>query len=58
MFQECDFESIVKPRMLNAGPNHLSRIEIGEEPNRLEEGLTYAQLFVVHVADDHLVDVS
>jgi len=39
LFQEYDFEVIVKPRRLNASLYHLSRIEIGEEPNRLEEGL-------------------
>jgi hypothetical protein len=29
LFQEYDFEIIVKPRKLNAGPNHLSRITNG-----------------------------
>ena len=41
---------IVKPGRLNAGPNHLLRIEIGEEPSNLEEGLPDAQLFAVSVA--------
>lgn len=57
LFQEYDFEVIVKPRRLNAGPNHLSRIEIGEEPNSLEEGPPNVQLFVVHIADDHFSDI-
>ena len=30
IFQEFDFEIIVKLGCLNAGPNHLSQIEIGE----------------------------
>lgn len=55
--QEYDFEVIMKPRRLNAGPGHLSQIEIGEEPNNLEEGLPDAQLFVVRVADDHFADI-
>ena len=39
LFQEYDFEVVVKPRCLNVGPNHLSQIETGEEPTNLEEGL-------------------
>jgi len=42
LFQEYDFEVIVKPGHLNVGPNHLSRIETGEEPTNLEEGLPIA----------------
>lgn len=42
---------------LNAGPYHLSRIEIGEEPSSLEEGLSNVQLFLVRVGDDHFVDI-
>ena len=38
LFQEYDFEVIVKPGQLNAGPDHLSHIEKGEEPTNLEEG--------------------
>ena len=41
---------------LNAGPDHLSRIETSEEPSSLEEGLSNAELFVVHVADYHFAD--
>ena len=32
LFREFDFEVIVKPRKLNAGPDHLSRVTNGEEP--------------------------
>jgi len=39
LFQGYDFEVIVKPGRLNMGPDHLSRIEIGEEPTSLEEVL-------------------
>lgn len=38
---------------LNAGPNHLLRIEIGKEPNKAEEGFPDAHLFKVCLADDH-----
>lgn len=57
LFQEYDFEVIMKLGRLNVGPNHLSQIETGEEPNNLEEGFLDAQLFMVHVADDHFVDI-
>ena len=57
LFQEYDFEVIVKPGCLNAGPDHLSQIENGEEPTNLEEGLPDAQLYVVHVADGHFEDI-
>lgn len=39
LFQEHDFEVIVNLGRLNAGLDHLSRIEIGEEPTNLQEGL-------------------
>ena len=57
LFQEYDFESIVKLGRLNSRPDHLSHIETGEEPTNLEEGLPDAQLFAVHVADKHFADI-
>ena len=42
-----------KPGQLNASLNHLSRIENGEEPTNIEDGLPYAQLFHVEIADDY-----
>lgn len=53
LFQEYDFEVILKPAALNVGPDHLSWIETGEEPNNIEEWFPDVQLFVVHVVDDH-----
>ena len=38
LFQEFDFEIIVNPGRFNVGPNHLSRIEMGEETTNIEEG--------------------
>ena len=37
LFQEYDFEIIVKPRRMNKGHDHLSRLERGEEPISLED---------------------
>lgn len=47
MFQEYDFEVVVKHGCLNAGPDHLSHIETGEEPTSMEEELPDAQLFAM-----------
>lgn len=47
----------MKPGRLNAGLDHLSRIETREEPNNLEEGMLDAQLFMVHVANNHFADI-
>ena len=57
LFQEYDFEIIVKPGRLNAGPNHLSRIETGKEPTKLEDNLLDAQLFSIQIADDYFRDI-
>jgi hypothetical protein len=37
LFQEFDFEVIVKTRKLNAGPDHLSRVTNGKETMNLED---------------------
>jgi len=57
LFKEYDFEVVVKPRRLNAGPDHLSRIKTGEEPTNLEEGLPNTHLFAVRVTDGHFEDI-
>jgi len=57
LFQEYDFEVVVKPRWLNVGPDHLSRTEIGEEPTNLEEWLPDAHLFTVCVVDGNFEDI-
>ena len=38
-------------------PDQLTRIETGEEPTSLEEGLPDAQLFVVHLVDGQFEDI-
>ena len=53
LFEEFDFEIIVNPSHLNAIPDHLSRIEIGEEPTNIEDGLPDAQLLRVEMIDDY-----
>ena len=44
---------MAKPVQLNSGPNHLSRLESGEEPGNLDDSLPDAQLFVVNMFNDH-----
>ena len=39
LFQEYDFEIVVKPGRMNKGPNHLSKFEHGEEPTSLKDTL-------------------
>eukprot|EP00253_Pinus_taeda_P022867 PITA_22867 len=38
-------------------PDHLSCIEIGEEATNFDEGLPDAQIFVVHMANNHFADI-
>ena len=52
LFQEFEFEVIIKPSWLNVGPDHLSRIEIGEETTSLEDNFPNVQLFAIHMMDD------
>ena len=42
---------------LNVGPDHLSRLESGEEPNSLEDHLPDAQLFAIQIAYDYFKDI-
>jgi hypothetical protein len=57
LFQEYDFEIIVKPGKINKGPDHLLRLEHGEEPTILEDTLPYAQLLTVINIDDHFANI-
>ena len=51
------FEIIVKPGRLNAGPDHLSRLESSEEPISLEDCLSNVQLFSIQIVDDQFPDI-
>ena len=57
LFQEFYFQIIMKAGHLNVGPDHLSRIETGEKPTNIEDGLPDAQLFWVDMADDHYAPI-
>jgi len=47
LFQEYDFEIMVKPGRMNKGLDHLSRLVHGEEPTSLEDTLLDAQLISI-----------
>jgi hypothetical protein len=53
LFQEYDFEVIVKLGKLNAGPDHLSCILTGEDAGNLDDNFPDAQLFAVRMVDDY-----
>jgi len=57
LFQEYDFEVVVKLGRLNALPDHLSQIETREVPTNLEEGLPDTQLYVMRIVDGHFEDI-
>jgi hypothetical protein len=52
LFQEYDFEVVVKPGKLNAGMDHLSHILSGEDAGNLDHSLPNAHLFTVNMVDD------
>jgi hypothetical protein len=57
LFQEYDFEIMVKPGRMNRGPDHLYRLEHGEEPTSLDDILPDAQLLVIIKVDDHFTEI-
>jgi hypothetical protein len=57
LFQEYDFEVVVKPGKLNAGPDHLSCILSGEYARNLDENFPYAQVFAVKMVDDYFLEI-
>jgi hypothetical protein len=57
LFQEYDFEIVVKSGRMNKGPEHLSRLEHGEEPTNLEDTLLDAQFLSIRKIDDHFTEI-
>jgi hypothetical protein len=57
LFQEYDFEILVKPGRMNKGLDYLSRLEHGEEPTSLEDTLPDAQYLAIRKIDDHFVEI-
>jgi hypothetical protein len=57
LFQEYDFEVVVKLGKLNTRPNHLSHILSGEDAENLNDSLPDAQLFAIKMVDDYFSDI-
>jgi hypothetical protein len=57
LFQEYDFEIVVKPGRMNKGPDHLSTLEHGEEPPSLEYTLPNSQFLTIINFDDHFTEI-
>ena len=57
LFQEYEFEVVVKLGKLNVGPYHLSHILSGEDACNLDDNFLDAQLFVVNMVDDYFSDI-
>jgi hypothetical protein len=57
LFQEYDFEIVVKLGIMKKGLDHFSRLEHGEEPTSLEDTLSYAQLLAIGKVDDHFIEI-
>jgi hypothetical protein len=48
---------VVKPRRMNKGPDHFSRLEHGEEPTNLEDTLPDGQFLAIRKIDDHFTEI-
>ena len=57
LFQEFDFEVVVKHGRLNARPDHLSRITNAEEPSNLEDNFLDVELFLVQIVAEYFYDI-
>ena len=47
----------MKPGRLNARPDHLSRIDSGDEPSNLEDNLPDVQLFSIQISYNYYADI-
>ena len=58
LFQEFEFEVVVRPGKLNVGPDHLSRIDTGEEPTGIDDDLPDAHLFRIEAVPTELEEIA
>ena len=54
LFQEFEFEVVVRLGKINVGPDHLSYIRIGEELTRVNDDLPDAHLFCIDAVPEEL----
>ena len=53
LFQELEFDIIVKPGRLIVGPDHLSWLVTREDPTNLDDNLLNAQLSIVKMVNEY-----
>lgn len=58
LFQEFDFEVVVKAIKLNVWPDHLSRLEYGESGVYVDDQLLDAYLLRIEAISDYLADIA
>ena len=58
LFQEFEFEVVVRPGKLNVGPDHLSRINTGEESTGVEDNLPDTHLFRIEAVPAELEEIA
>ena len=58
LFQEFEFEVVVRPGRLNVGPDHLLRINTGEDPIGVEDDIPDAHLFRIEVVPAELEEIA
>ena len=58
LFQEFEFDVVVRPGQENVGPDHLSRLERGEEAIGIEDELPDAHLFRIEAIPQELADIT
>jgi hypothetical protein len=58
LFQEFSFEVIIKQGRCNVGPDHLSRLELGESGGVVDDQLPDADLFRIEAIPEYLEDIA
>jgi hypothetical protein len=58
LFQEFEFDIIIRPGKKNVRPDHLSRLETGEDPTDIEDDLPDAHLFHVEATPKYLEEIK
>ena len=58
LFQEFEFEVIIRPSKENVGPDHLSKVESGEDPTGIDDDLPDAHLFRVEEIPAELEEIG
>ena len=49
---------MVQPGKLNVGPDHLSHIDTGEEPTRVNDDFLDAHLFRIEIVPEELEEIA